>query len=43
MTDIAIRVENPCPERNRRMGKPGRIGGPRVRYPTLRAVWLKKQ
>jgi hypothetical protein len=35
MNDIAIHVEN--------LGKPGRIGGPRVRYQTLRAVWLKKQ
>jgi len=35
MSDIAIRVENPCPERSRRMGKQYRIGK-RERYKTLR-------
>jgi hypothetical protein len=36
VTDIAIRVDNPCPERSRRPGKRYRIGGPRARYKTLR-------
>ena len=44
MGDIAIRVENPCPERSRRMSKQypstmlraGRIGGKQERYRTLR-------
>jgi len=35
VTDIAIRVENPCPERSRRMSKLYRIGK-RERYKTLR-------
>ena len=44
MTDLAIRVENPCPERNRRISKQypfgklraGRIGAPQASYRTLR-------
>jgi hypothetical protein len=36
MTDIAIRVDNPCPERSRRTGKLYRIGGARARYKALR-------
>ena len=45
MTDIAIRVQNPCPERSRRIckqypfgtfGRAGCIGAPQARYRTLR-------
>ena len=36
MSDIAIRVENPCPERRRRMSKRYQIGARQKRHDTLR-------
>ena len=34
MSDVAIHVENPCPERSRRVSKQYRIGGPSTGLPS---------
>ena len=36
MSDLAIRVENPCPERRRRMSKRYQMGARQKRHDTLR-------
>jgi hypothetical protein len=36
LSDLAIRVENPCPERSRRISKRYKIGKAQRRHDTLR-------